>query len=162
MSKKRNWRQWRQRLKIEREKEGRKLHGEKQIYTEHLKHWWIPREDTECNDDLTELPEVSSKKTRYSPKIFNDALTVLEFLKAFGEFFELQGEFPKGVILEVLEEALVGNNSEGPVQVKQKLEWGFKHFFHFQAQNLGLHATPGNVDQVQNFEESKSFVKFEH
>lgn len=54
-------------------------------------------------------------KTRLPPEIFGDALMVLEFLNAFGELFDLQDEFPEGVTLEVLEEALVGNDSEGPL-----------------------------------------------
>ena len=54
----------------------------------------------ECND-LQELPEATSVKTRLPSEVFGDALTVLEFLKASGELFDLEDEFPEGVILEV-------------------------------------------------------------
>ncbi|KAL6084872.1 hypothetical protein STEG23_019646, partial [Scotinomys teguina] len=103
-----------ERLKIEREKEREKLREEKRKYMEYLKQWSKPREDMEC-DDLKELPEPTPVKTRLPPEIFGDALMVLEFLHAFGELFDLQDEFPEGVTLEVLEEALVGNDSEGPL-----------------------------------------------
>ncbi|KAM5242318.1 bromodomain adjacent to zinc finger domain protein 1A isoform 3-T3 [Hipposideros larvatus] len=103
-----------ERLKIEREKEREKLREEKRKYMEYLKQWNKPREDMEC-DDLKELPEPTPVKTRLPPEIFGDALMVLEFLNAFGELFDLQDEFPEGVTLEVLEEALVGNDSEGPL-----------------------------------------------
>nr|KAF6483234.1 bromodomain adjacent to zinc finger domain 1A [Rousettus aegyptiacus] len=103
-----------ERLKVEREKEREKLREEKRKYMEYLKQWSKPREDMEC-DDLKELPEPTPVKTRLPPEIFGDALMVLEFLNAFGELFDLQDEFPEGVTLEVLEEALVGNDSEGPL-----------------------------------------------
>ncbi|XP_004867628.1 bromodomain adjacent to zinc finger domain protein 1A [Heterocephalus glaber] len=103
-----------ERLKIEREKEREKLREEKRKYMEYIKQWNKPREDMEC-DDLKELPEPTPVKTRLPPEIFGDALMVLEFLNAFGELFDLQDEFPEGVTLEVLEEALVGNDSEGPL-----------------------------------------------
>uniref|UniRef100_H0WKB5 Bromodomain adjacent to zinc finger domain protein 1A n=1 Tax=Otolemur garnettii TaxID=30611 RepID=H0WKB5_OTOGA len=103
-----------ERLKVEREKEREKLREEKRKYIEYLKQWSKPREDMEC-DDLKELPEPTPVKTRLPPEIFGDALMVLEFLNAFGELFDLQDEFPEGVTLEVLEEALVGNDSEGPL-----------------------------------------------
>ncbi|XP_063649378.1 bromodomain adjacent to zinc finger domain protein 1A isoform X11 [Pan troglodytes] len=103
-----------ERLKVEREKEREKLREEKRKYVEYLKQWSKPREDMEC-DDLKELPEPTPVKTRLPPEIFGDALMVLEFLNAFGELFDLQDEFPDGVTLEVLEEALVGNDSEGPL-----------------------------------------------
>ncbi|CAO2586309.1 Bromodomain adjacent to zinc finger domain protein 1A [Lemmus lemmus] len=103
-----------ERLKMEREKEREKLREEKRKYMEYLKQWSKPREDMEC-DDLKELPEPTPVKTRLPPEIFGDALMVLEFLHAFGELFDLQDEFPEGVSLEVLEEALVGNDSEGPL-----------------------------------------------
>ncbi|CAM4576703.1 unnamed protein product [Lepidochelys olivacea] len=103
-----------ERLKIEKEKEREKLREEKRKYLEYLKQWSKPREDMEC-DDLKELPVPTPVKTRLPPEIFGDALMVLEFLHAFGELFDLQDEFPEGVSLEVLEEALAGNDSEGPL-----------------------------------------------
>ncbi|NXK27058.1 BAZ1A protein, partial [Arenaria interpres] len=103
-----------ERLKIEKEKEREKLREEKRKYVEYLKQWSKPREDMEC-DDLKELPVPIPVKTRLPPEIFGDALMVLEFLYAFGELFDLQDEFPEGVTLEVLEEALVGNDTEGPL-----------------------------------------------
>nr|XP_060615266.1 bromodomain adjacent to zinc finger domain protein 1A [Anolis sagrei ordinatus] len=104
----------RERLKLEKEKEREKLREEKRKYLEHLKQWNKRREDMEC-DDLKELPLPTPVKTRLPPEIFGDAVMVLEFLHAFGELFDLQDEFPDGVSLEVLEEALVGNDSEGPL-----------------------------------------------
>nr|XP_042713426.1 bromodomain adjacent to zinc finger domain protein 1A isoform X5 [Chrysemys picta bellii] len=103
-----------ERLKIEKEKEREKLREEKRKYMEYLKQWSKPREDMEC-DDLKELPVPTPVKTRLPPEIFGDALMVLEFLHAFGELFDLQDEFPEGLTLEVLEEALAGNDSEGPL-----------------------------------------------
>ncbi|XP_019407199.1 PREDICTED: bromodomain adjacent to zinc finger domain protein 1A, partial [Crocodylus porosus] len=103
-----------ERLKIEKEKEREKLREEKRKYVEYLKLWSKPREDMEC-DDLKELPVPTPVKTRLPQEIFGDALMVLEFLHAFGELFDLQDEFPEGVTLELLEEALVGNDSEGPL-----------------------------------------------
>ncbi|NWR60224.1 BAZ1A protein, partial [Bucorvus abyssinicus] len=111
-----------ERLKIEKEKEREKLREEKRKYVEYLKQWSKPREDMEC-DDLKELPVPMPVKTRLPPEIFGDALMVLEFLYAFGELFDLQDEFPEGVTLgkllfmwrKVLEEALVGNDTEGPL-----------------------------------------------
>ncbi|XP_067390237.1 bromodomain adjacent to zinc finger domain protein 1A isoform X2 [Emydura macquarii macquarii] len=103
-----------ERLKIEKEKEREKLREEKRKYVEYLKQWSKPREDMEC-DDLKELPLPTPVKTRLPPEIFGDALMVLEFLHAFGELFDLQDEFPEGVTLEVLEEALAGNDTEGPL-----------------------------------------------
>uniref|UniRef100_A0A8C0VH40 Bromodomain adjacent to zinc finger domain protein 1A n=1 Tax=Cyanistes caeruleus TaxID=156563 RepID=A0A8C0VH40_CYACU len=94
--------------------EREKLREEKRKYVEYLKQWSKPREDMEC-DDLKELPIPMPVKTRLPPEIFGDALMVLEFLHAFGELFDLQDEFPEGVTLEVLEEALVGNDTEGPL-----------------------------------------------
>lgn len=38
-------------------------------------------------------------KTRLPPELFGDALMVLEFLKAFGELFDLKDEFPDGITL---------------------------------------------------------------
>ncbi|XP_039597065.1 bromodomain adjacent to zinc finger domain protein 1A [Polypterus senegalus] len=103
-----------ERLKVEKEKEREKLREEKRKYAEYLKQWSKRREDMEC-DDLKMLPSPLSVKTRLPPDLFGDALMVLEFLHAFGELFDLQDEFPEGVTLEVLEEALVGCDPEGPL-----------------------------------------------
>uniref|UniRef100_A0A673MIN6 Bromodomain adjacent to zinc finger domain protein 1A n=1 Tax=Sinocyclocheilus rhinocerous TaxID=307959 RepID=A0A673MIN6_9TELE len=62
-----------------------------------------------------ELPKPLPVKTRLPPELFGDALMVLEFLNAFGELFDLKDEFPDGVTLEVLEEAFVGSDPEGPL-----------------------------------------------
>ncbi|XP_069049136.1 bromodomain adjacent to zinc finger domain protein 1A [Lepisosteus oculatus] len=103
-----------ERLKLEKEKEREKLREEKRKYAEYLKQWSKRREDMEC-DDLKELPIPLPVKTRLPPEQFGDALMVLEFLQAFGELFDLEDEFPEGVTLEVLEEALVGCDPEGPL-----------------------------------------------
>ncbi|RXN19266.1 bromodomain adjacent to zinc finger domain 1A isoform X1 [Labeo rohita] len=94
--------------------EREKLKEEKKKYAERLKLWSKPREDMEC-DDLKELPKPLPVKTRLPPELFGDALMVLEFLNAFGELFDLKDEFPDGITLEVLEEALVGSDPEGPL-----------------------------------------------
>ncbi|XP_062863386.1 bromodomain adjacent to zinc finger domain protein 1A isoform X2 [Trichomycterus rosablanca] len=103
-----------ERMKLEKEKEREKLKEEKKKYAERLKLWSKPREDMEC-DDLKELPKPLPVKTGLSPELFGDALMVLEFLKAFGELFDLKDEFPDDISLEILEEALVGCNPEGPL-----------------------------------------------
>ncbi|XP_053093526.1 bromodomain adjacent to zinc finger domain protein 1A isoform X1 [Pangasianodon hypophthalmus] len=103
-----------ERMKVEKEREREKLKEEKKKYAERLKLWSKPREDMEC-DDLKELPTPMPVKTRLPPELFGDALMVLEFLKAFGELFDLKDEFPDGITLEVLEEALVGCDPEGPL-----------------------------------------------
>ncbi|XP_038646172.1 bromodomain adjacent to zinc finger domain protein 1A [Scyliorhinus canicula] len=103
-----------ERLKLEKEKEREKLREEKRKYAEYLKEWNKPREDMEC-EDLKELPIPTPVKTRLPSELFGDALMVLEFLHAFGDLFDLQDEFPDGMTLESLEEALVGNDTEGPL-----------------------------------------------
>ncbi|XP_063295772.1 bromodomain adjacent to zinc finger domain protein 1A [Pelobates fuscus] len=103
-----------ERNKLEKEKEREKIREEKRKYAEHLKLWSKPREDMEC-DDLKELPLPTSVKTRIPPECFGDAIMVLEFLHAFGDLFDLVDEFPDGMTFEMLEEALVGNNPEGPL-----------------------------------------------
>uniref|UniRef100_A0AAR2LS97 Bromodomain adjacent to zinc finger domain protein 1A n=1 Tax=Pygocentrus nattereri TaxID=42514 RepID=A0AAR2LS97_PYGNA len=103
-----------ERMKVEKEREREKLKEEKKKYAERLKLWSKPREDMEC-DDLRELPNPLPVKTRLPPDLFGDALMVLEFLKAFGDIFDLKDEFPDGITLEVLEEALVGCDPEGPL-----------------------------------------------
>ncbi|XP_067895406.1 bromodomain adjacent to zinc finger domain protein 1A isoform X2 [Heterodontus francisci] len=103
-----------ERIKLEKEKEREKLREEKRKYAEYLKEWNKPREDMEC-EDLKELPVPTPVKTRLPSELFGDALMVLEFLHAFGDLFDLQDEFPDGMTLESLEEALVGNDTEGPL-----------------------------------------------
>ncbi|XP_041710710.1 bromodomain adjacent to zinc finger domain protein 1A isoform X1 [Coregonus clupeaformis] len=103
-----------ERMKVEKEKEREKLKEEKKKYAERLKIWSKPREDMEC-EDLKDLPAPILVKTRLPAELFGDALMVLEFLKAFGELFDLKDEFPEGLTLDVLEEALVGSEPEGPL-----------------------------------------------
>ncbi|XP_072545490.1 bromodomain adjacent to zinc finger domain protein 1A isoform X3 [Salminus brasiliensis] len=103
-----------ERMKVEKEREREKLKEEKKKYAERLKLWSKPREDMEC-DDLKELPKPLPVKTRLPAELFGDALMVLEFLKAFGELFDLNDEFPDGITLEILEEALMGCDPEGPL-----------------------------------------------
>ncbi|KAK2892310.1 bromodomain adjacent to zinc finger domain protein 1A isoform X2 [Channa argus] len=100
--------------KLEKEREREKLKEEKKKYAERLKLWNKPREDMEC-EDLKELPSPIPVRTRLPAELFGEALMVLEFLRAFGEAFDLKDEFPDGVSLEVLEEALVGSDPEGPL-----------------------------------------------
>eukprot|EP00066_Takifugu_rubripes_P028873 XP_011618139.1 PREDICTED: bromodomain adjacent to zinc finger domain protein 1A [Takifugu rubripes] len=100
--------------KLEKEKEREKLKEEKKKYAERLKLWNKPREDMEC-EDLKELPCPLPVRTRLPSDLFGEALMVLEFLQAFGQYFDLKDEFPDGVSLEVLEEALVSSDPEGPL-----------------------------------------------
>ncbi|XP_057716248.1 bromodomain adjacent to zinc finger domain protein 1A isoform X2 [Corythoichthys intestinalis] len=107
-------REEKERKKQEKDLEREKLKEEKKKYAERLKLWNKPREDMEC-EDLKDLPTPTPVRTRLPPELFGEAMMVLEFLRAFGEDFGLKDEFPDGVSLEVLEEALVGSDSEGPL-----------------------------------------------
>ncbi|XP_077587138.1 bromodomain adjacent to zinc finger domain protein 1A [Stigmatopora nigra] len=107
-------REEKERKKQEKDLEREKLKEEKKKYAERLKLWNKPREDMEC-EDLKELPTPTPVRTRLPPELFGDAMMVLEFLRAFGEDFGLKDEFPEGVSLEVLEEALVGSDPDGPL-----------------------------------------------
>ncbi|XP_029972388.1 bromodomain adjacent to zinc finger domain protein 1A isoform X2 [Salarias fasciatus] len=107
-------REEKERQKLEKEKEREKLKEEKKKYAERLKLWNKPREDMEC-EDLKDLPSPVPVRTRLPAELFGDALMVLEFLRGFGEAFDLKDEFPDGISLEVLEEALVGSDPEGPL-----------------------------------------------
>ncbi|KAF7644772.1 hypothetical protein LDENG_00216250 [Lucifuga dentata] len=100
--------------KLEKEREREKLKEEKKKYAERLKLWNKPREDMEC-EDLKDLPCPVPVQTRLPAELFGQTLMVLEFLRAFGEVFDLKDEFPDGVSLEVLEEALVGSDPDGPL-----------------------------------------------
>ncbi|KAG8560770.1 hypothetical protein GDO81_015120 [Engystomops pustulosus] len=109
-----------QMIKLERERnsnlleEREKIREEKRKYAERLKMWNQRRDDIEC-DDLKDLPAPIPVKTKLPHDCFGDAVMVLEFLHAFGDLFDLKDEFPEGVSFEVLEEALVGNDPEGPL-----------------------------------------------
>ncbi|XP_061898479.1 bromodomain adjacent to zinc finger domain protein 1A-like [Entelurus aequoreus] len=100
--------------KQQKDQEREKLKEEKKKFAERLKLWNKPREDMEC-DDLKDLPSPVPVRTRLPAQLFGQALMVLEFLRAFGDDFGLKDEFPDGVSLEVLEEALVGSDPEGPL-----------------------------------------------
>uniref|UniRef100_A0A3B4XGX0 Bromodomain adjacent to zinc finger domain 1A n=1 Tax=Seriola lalandi dorsalis TaxID=1841481 RepID=A0A3B4XGX0_SERLL len=106
-------REEKERRKREKEREREKLKEEKKKYAERLKLWNKPREDMEC-EDLKDLPSPVPVRTRLPAELFGEALMVLEFLRAFGEVFDLKDEFPDGISL-VLEEALVGSDPEGPL-----------------------------------------------
>uniref|UniRef100_A0A8C5HVH0 Bromodomain adjacent to zinc finger domain protein 1A n=1 Tax=Gouania willdenowi TaxID=441366 RepID=A0A8C5HVH0_GOUWI len=110
----RYFREEKEQRRLEKEKEREKLKEEKKKYVERLKEWNKPREDLEC-DDLKELPVPVPVRTRLPPELFGEALMVLEFLRAFGDLFGLKDEFPDGVSLEILEEALVTSDPEGPL-----------------------------------------------
>uniref|UniRef100_A0A096M7C9 Bromodomain adjacent to zinc finger domain protein 1A n=1 Tax=Poecilia formosa TaxID=48698 RepID=A0A096M7C9_POEFO len=99
---------------VQRQREREKLKEEKKKYAQRLKLWNKPREDMEC-EDLKELPSPMPVRTRLPSELFGEALMVLEFLRAFGEAFDLKDEFPEGITLEVLEEALVSTDPEGPL-----------------------------------------------
>ncbi|XP_077477226.1 bromodomain adjacent to zinc finger domain protein 1A [Stigmatopora argus] len=107
-------REEKERKKQEKDLEREKLKEEKKKYAERLKLWNKPREDMEC-EDLKDLPTPTPIRTRLPPELFGEAMMVLEFLRAFGEDFGLKDEFPEGVSLEVLEEALVGSDPDGPL-----------------------------------------------
>ncbi|KAM9708571.1 bromodomain adjacent to zinc finger domain protein 1A isoform 1-T3 [Menidia menidia] len=103
-----------ERRKLEKEREREKLKEEKKKYAQRLKLWNKPREDMEC-EDLKELPSPLPVRTRLPGELFGETVMVLEFLRAFGEAFDLKDEFPDGVSLDVLEEALVSSDPEGPL-----------------------------------------------
>nr|DBA14261.1 TPA: hypothetical protein GDO54_005255 [Pyxicephalus adspersus] len=107
-------REARESIKLERDKERVKIREEKRKYAERLKLWSKRRDDMEC-DDLKELPAAIPVKTRLPPQCFGDALMVSEFLHAFGDLFDLKDEFPDGMSFDMLEEALVGSDPEGPL-----------------------------------------------
>lgn len=46
-----------------------------------------------------ELPSPVPVRTQLPAEMFGEALMVLEFLRAFGEVFDLKDEFPDGVSL---------------------------------------------------------------
>lgn len=46
-----------------------------------------------------ELPSPVPVRTRVPSNLFGEALMILEFLRAFGEAFDLKDEFPDGVTL---------------------------------------------------------------
>lgn len=46
-----------------------------------------------------ELPSPVPVRTRLPAELFGQALMVLEFLRAFGDVFDLKDEFPDGVAL---------------------------------------------------------------
>ncbi|XP_034722436.1 bromodomain adjacent to zinc finger domain protein 1A-like, partial [Etheostoma cragini] len=87
-----------ERRKLEKDREREKLKEEKKKYAERLKLWSKPREDMEC-EDLKDLPSPVPVQTRLQAELFGEALMVLEFLRAFGEVFDLKDEFPDGVSL---------------------------------------------------------------
>ncbi|XP_059907334.1 bromodomain adjacent to zinc finger domain protein 1A isoform X2 [Gadus macrocephalus] len=103
-----------ERMKVEKEREREKLKEERKRYAERQKLWNKPREDMEL-EDLKELPSPVPVQSRLPAVVFGEALMVVEFLRVFGDLFDLQDEFPDGVSLEVLEEALVGRDPEGPL-----------------------------------------------
>ncbi|XP_032803857.2 bromodomain adjacent to zinc finger domain protein 1A isoform X3 [Petromyzon marinus] len=103
-----------ERLKEIKEKEREKLREEKRKYAEYIKEWNRLRDDMEC-EDLKALPEPLAVRTRLPPELFGDALMLLEFLHAFGDFFDLKDEFPNGITLDMVEEAMVGHDPEGPL-----------------------------------------------
>uniref|UniRef100_A0A8C5F8E4 Bromodomain adjacent to zinc finger domain, 1A n=1 Tax=Gadus morhua TaxID=8049 RepID=A0A8C5F8E4_GADMO len=107
-------REEKERMKVEKEREREKLKEERKRYAERQKLWNKPREDMEL-EDLKELPSPVPVQSRLPAVVFGEALMVVEFLRVFGDLFDLQDEFPDGVSLEVLEEALVGRDPEGPL-----------------------------------------------
>ncbi|KAJ3613285.1 hypothetical protein NHX12_019535 [Muraenolepis orangiensis] len=99
----------------EKEEMRRRFEEEKQRRQDDKERMKLEKErDMEC-EDLKELPSPIPVHTRLPSELFGEALMVVEFLRVFGELFDLQDEFPEGVSLEVLEEALVGQDPEGPL-----------------------------------------------
>uniref|UniRef100_A0A8C4WX77 Bromodomain adjacent to zinc finger domain protein 1A n=1 Tax=Eptatretus burgeri TaxID=7764 RepID=A0A8C4WX77_EPTBU len=103
-----------QQLKLLRDEKREKMREEKRQHAEKMKEWRRPREDLEC-EDLQALPKPSPVCTPIPPNLFVDVVMLLEFLHAFGGFFHLKDEFPKGLDLGVLEEALMDSNPNGPL-----------------------------------------------
>uniref|UniRef100_UPI00358F9370 bromodomain adjacent to zinc finger domain protein 1A-like n=1 Tax=Myxine glutinosa TaxID=7769 RepID=UPI00358F9370 len=103
-----------QQLKLLRDEKREKMREEKRLHAEKLREWRRPREDLEC-DDLQALPKPSPVCTPIPLNLFGDAIMLLEFLHGFGGFFHLKDEFPKGLNLGVLEDALMYSNPNGPL-----------------------------------------------
>uniref|UniRef100_A0A8P4G4T2 Bromodomain adjacent to zinc finger domain protein 1A n=1 Tax=Dicentrarchus labrax TaxID=13489 RepID=A0A8P4G4T2_DICLA len=104
---KRREREDKERLK---EEQRRRFEEEKQKRREEKERRKLEKERV-----TLDLPSPVPVRTRLPAELFGEALMVLEFLRAFGEVFDLKDEFPDGVSLEVLEEALVSSDPEGPL-----------------------------------------------
>ena len=81
------------------------MREEKTKQKEMLKELKKPKEDLEC-DDLAPVPTPTPVKSKLTQAMFGDAVMILEFLNQFGELFELSDDFPTGLSLELLENAL--------------------------------------------------------
>uniref|UniRef100_A0A8C8I5R7 Bromodomain adjacent to zinc finger domain protein 1A n=1 Tax=Oncorhynchus tshawytscha TaxID=74940 RepID=A0A8C8I5R7_ONCTS len=109
-----------EKAKLKREKEDnleakKKEKEDKEKKREEMKKMFEEEKQRRKVEKEKNLPAPVPVKTRLHAELFGDALMVLEFLKAFGELFDLKDEFPEGITLEVLEEALVGSDPEGPL-----------------------------------------------
>jgi hypothetical protein len=87
-----------QQRKEERDKEKERIKVEKHREKEYLKELKKPKEDLEF-DKQTELPKPLEISTIIPTHLFGDALMIIEFLKCFGDFFELHVDFPNGFCL---------------------------------------------------------------
>ncbi|PIK61464.1 hypothetical protein BSL78_01589, partial [Apostichopus japonicus] len=115
--------------KEKRKKEREHLRMEKQKLEEYLKEWNKPREDLEC-DDLKDLPKPNPVKCKIPQKLFGDALMLMEFLFSFGDQLSVQEEFPEGITLETIEEALFSHQVDGALYDLLKLL--LSSIFHLQ------------------------------
>ena len=77
-----------------------------------LLHWCVPQDDLDLNDNK-ELPKPVPVESKFSSDMFGDVIMVLEFLYVFGEFFSIKQDFPDGITLDILEEALTEHDAEG-------------------------------------------------
>ncbi|XP_072171683.1 bromodomain adjacent to zinc finger domain protein 1A-like isoform X2 [Diadema setosum] len=102
---------------IEESKERRRKEKEEErerqrIRFEYMKEYMRPRDDLEC-DDHKELPKALPVTGLIPQELFGDCVLLLEFLHAFGDQLAVSEDFPDGVSLEMLEEALTSNKVDG-------------------------------------------------
>jgi hypothetical protein len=84
--------------KEEREREKERVKAEKQKEKEYLKELKKPKEDLDI-DKQAELPIPVEIRTIIPSHLFGDALMITEFLKCYGDVFDLHVDFPNGFTL---------------------------------------------------------------
>ncbi|XP_033125936.1 bromodomain adjacent to zinc finger domain protein 1A-like isoform X2 [Anneissia japonica] len=102
----------REKKKIEREREREQKKEERRQREEIFKEWSRPRDDLEL-DDLKELPQPVAVKSQIPDHLFGDVLMLLEFLYVFSEELAVTEEYPDGVNLHMLEQAVLDKAVDG-------------------------------------------------
>ncbi|XP_022096369.1 bromodomain adjacent to zinc finger domain protein 1A-like [Acanthaster planci] len=98
------------RLKKIREREV--MREEKRLQDEHRREFNRMRDDLEC-DDLKDLPWPSPVNMKLPQELFGDVVVVLEFIYHFKDYLGFSEEFPNGVTLDQIEDALLSNKVDG-------------------------------------------------